>query len=185
MKLYFFYKTLSAVSPEGPEHTLRQLATSYGQICDILRSTTNSEGFLIVLILVYQMLHFQLQLFRIFMWMLIPFRGSKHVLVLILLCSPLAFIEAAAAQSVTVKPTGYGFDPHSRKWNIYLKLYFNFFALVSRQSAALSSVTQLGMLLEFGRKWGTECLTRFPLSTLQCAGYSVKLISLQFLDITL
>ena len=29
----------------------------------------------------------------------------------------------------------------------------------------------------FGRKWGTECLnTRFPLPTLQCAGYSVKLI---------
>ena len=29
---------------------------------------------------------------------------------------------------------------------------------------------------EFGRKWGTECLnTRFPLPTLQCAGYSVKL----------
>ena len=30
---------------------------------------------------------------------------------------------------------------------------------------------------KFGRKWGTECLnTRFPLPTLLCAGYSVKLI---------
>ena len=30
---------------------------------------------------------------------------------------------------------------------------------------------------EFGRNWGTECLnTRFPLPTLLCAGYSVKLI---------
>ena len=30
---------------------------------------------------------------------------------------------------------------------------------------------------ESGRKWGTECLnTRFPLLTLQYAGYSVKLI---------
>ena len=33
------------------------------------------------------------------------------------------------------------------------------------------------MLPKFGRKWGTECLnTRFPLPTLQCAGYNVKLI---------
>ena len=32
-----------------------------------------------------------------------------------------------------------GFDPHSRKRNIYLHLYVQFFALVSRQSAALSS----------------------------------------------
>ena len=30
---------------------------------------------------------------------------------------------------------------------------------------------------EFGRKWGTECLNaKFPLPTLLCAGYSVKLI---------
>ena len=30
---------------------------------------------------------------------------------------------------------------------------------------------------ESGRKWGTECLnTRFPLPTLQCVGYSVKVI---------
>ena len=33
------------------------------------------------------------------------------------------------------------------------------------------------MLPGFSGKWGTECLkTRFPLPTLQCAGYSVKLI---------
>ena len=30
------------------------------------------------------------------------------------------------------KSTGGGFDPHSRRWNIYLHLYFYFFALVSR-----------------------------------------------------
>ena len=30
---------------------------------------------------------------------------------------------------------------------------------------------------EFAGKWGTECLsTKFPLPTLLCAGYSVKLI---------
>ena len=48
---------------------------------------------------------------------------------------------------------------------------------MSRQSAALSSVTQHAMPPELGGKWGTECLnTRFPLLTLLCAGYSVKLI---------
>ena len=49
--------------------------------------------------------------------------------------------RGAAAQSVTVKPTGYGFDLHSRRRNIYLNLYFHFFALVSRQNAALGSAT--------------------------------------------
>ena len=68
------------------------------------------------------------------------------------------FIEASrgsGAQSVTVKPTGCGFDvPHSIR-NIYLNLYFHFFVLVSRHSAALISATQDVMLPEFGRKWGT------------------------------
>ena len=35
-------------------------------------------------------------------------------------------IEASrgvGAQNVTVKPTGCGFDPHSRRCNIYLNLY--------------------------------------------------------------
>ena len=65
--------------------------------------------------------------------------------------------RGAGAQSVTVKSTGCGFYPHSRKWNIYLHLYFHFFALVSSQSA--------GPVL--GGKWGTECLnTRFPLPTM-------------------
>ena len=31
----------------------------------------------------------------------------------------------AGAQSVTVKSTGCGFDPHSRKLNIYLHLFVN------------------------------------------------------------
>ena len=89
------------------------------------------------------------------------------------------FIEAsrgAAARGVSVKLTGCGFDPHSRRWNIYLNLYFHFFALVSRLSAALSSATQHAMPPEFGRKWGTQCHnTKFPLPTLLHAGYSVKL----------
>ena len=97
----------------------------------------------------------------------------------------LKFLEAsrgAGAQSVTVKPTGCGLDSHSRRWNIYLNLYFHFVALVSRQSAALSSVTQQAIPPEFGRMWGTECLnTRLPLPTRLCAGNSVKLIYLFFI----
>ena len=59
---------------------------------------------------------------------------------------------------------------------IYI-LYFHFFALVSKQSAASSSATQHAMSTELGGKWGNECLnTRSPLPTLLCAGYSVKLI---------
>ena len=40
--------------------------------------------------------------------------------------------RGAGAQSVTVNATCCGFDPHSKKLNISLNLYFNFFALVSR-----------------------------------------------------
>ena len=61
--------------------------------------------------------------------------------------------------------------PHSRIWNIYLNLYFHFFALVWRQSAVLSSATQHAIHPDFGTKWEMECLyTRFPLPTLPCAG---------------
>ena len=85
--------------------------------------------------------------------------------------------RGAAAQSVNLKPTGCRFDPHSRRWNIYLNLYYHFFDLVSRQNAALSTATQHAMPPESGRKLGKECLnTRFPLPTLLYAGYSVKLI---------
>ena len=57
------------------------------------------------------------------------------------------------------------------------EIFIHFFALVSRQSAALSSATQHAMPPEFGGNWGTECLnTRFPLPTPLCTRYSVKLI---------
>ena len=65
----------------------------------------------------------------------------------------------------------------------YLNLYFQFFALVSMQSAALSSATQHAMPPDFGEKWGMEYLTtRFPLPTLLCAGYSVKLIFINLIS---
>ena len=55
---------------------------------------------------------------------------------------------------------------------------------MSKLSAALSSATQHAMPPEFGRKWGTECLNiTFPLPTLLCVGYSVKLI-IDFLSIS-
>ena len=74
---------------------------------------------------------------------------------------------------------------HDLFWNtwgneIFIKIFhfLDFFALVLRRSAALSSATQHAS--EFGRKWATEYLsTRFPLLTLLCAGYRAKLIELQ------
>ena len=70
--------------------------------------------------------------------------------------------RGAAARSVTVKPAGCGFDPHSRKLDIYLYLYFHFFALASGQSAALNSANQHAMPPELGTKWGTEYLDTRP-----------------------
>ena len=80
---------------------------------------------------------------------------------------------AQGHKCVTVSATSCRLDPYSRLLNIYLIFYFHFFALMWRQSAALSSVTQHAMRSEFSGKWGTECLnTRFPLPTLLSGGYS-------------
>ena len=66
------------------------------------------------------------------------------------------FLETSrdtGAQSVTIKSTGCEFDPHSQ-------FIFNFFALVSRQSAALSFGAKHTMPSEFGEteKLKTKCL---------------------------
>ena len=64
-------------------------------------------------------------------------------------------------------------------WNVkqLSKLRINYISLFNSLSTALSSATQHAMPPESGRRWGTECLnTRFPLHTLHCTGYSVKLI---------
>ena len=64
---------------------------------------------------------------------------------------------------VTVNTTNCEFDSHSRKLNIS---YFDFFPLVSNQSAALGPSTQHAMYPEFGGKRGTVRFeTRFPLPT--------------------
>ena len=92
-------------------------------------------------------------------------------------------LRGRGAQSVTVNSIGCGFHPLLRKLNIYLYLYFHFFALVSRQSAALIFATQHAMLPELCRQWGTECLyIRFRMPTLLCARHSVKLSQNQRFD---
>ena len=79
--------------------------------------------------------------------------------------------HGAAARGVTAKPTGCGFDP-----NVYLKFIFPFLRSGVEVKRGVGSATQHAMPPEFGRKLGTECLsTGFPLPTLLCAGYSVKL----------
>ena len=58
--------------------------------------------------------------------------------------------RGAGAQGVIVKSTGCGLDPHSRKWNIYLNLYFHFFTHLWSQGKA--------------RRWippfNTQCIRR-------------------------
>ena len=70
---------------------------------------------------------------------------------------PCIYIEASrgtGTQSVTVRPTGCGFDPPLEEMKYFLKFIFYFVAL------------QHAMPPEFGRKWGMKCLnTRFPLPT--------------------
>ena len=56
-------------------------------------------------------------------------------------------------ESVTVKPIGCGLDPPLEEVKYLLKFIF---ALVSRERRGVA--TQQVMPLEFGRKWGTECL---------------------------
>ena len=58
-------------------------------------------------------------------------------------------------KKLALNATGCRYDSHSRKCNIYLNLYFHFFALVSRQSAALSSATQHAMRPKFDGNWET------------------------------
>ena len=60
---------------------------------------------------------------------------------------------------------------------IFIYIYFFIYSLRCREeNAALSSATQYAIPAEIGGKWGMECLnTRFPLPTMLCAGYSMKL----------
>ena len=56
-----------------------------------------------------------------------PMTCTYNIDLIILLWHMTLHLEAsrgAEAQSVTVKSTGCGFDPHSRKWYIYLRFHF-------------------------------------------------------------
>ena len=70
--------------------------------------------------------------------------------------------------------------------------HFNFFALVTGQSVALSSAIQHAMRRELDgnsetkvSEWETECrntkIPRFPLPTRLCVGYSVKLKNIKII----
>ena len=64
---------------------------------------------------------------------------------------------------MTIKSTRCGFDPGVE---------------TKRGVEFRHSTSKHAMPPELGGKWGTECLnTMFPLPTLLCAGYKVKLIS--------
>ena len=71
---------------------------------------------------------------------------------------------------MTVNAIGCGFDPHLMKLNIYLNLYFHFFALVSRQHAALSSAAQHAFLLSSSESGEWNGLTQLLLSAYLAVG---------------
>ena len=64
--------------------------------------------------------------------------------------------HSAAARSVTVKPTGCWSDPHSRRWNIYLNLYFHFFAPVSKIKRGVEFCHSTRNASRIRHKVGTE-----------------------------
>ena len=94
------------------------------------------------------------------------------------------FSSISVSQGVTIKSTGCGFDLHSRKFNIYLNVYFHFFALESRRWIPLLNTKCLQNSAESGERsvliLSHTTPHRFPLPTLLSAGYSVKLIWFDF-----
>ena len=84
--------------------------------------------------------------------------------------------RGAGAQSVPVNRLVVGSIP-TRGDEIFIYIYIFISSLWCRgESAALSSATQHAIPPEINGKWGMECLNiRFPMPTLLCARYSVKL----------
>ena len=99
-----------------------------------------------------------------------------YMYVCIYLCIPAAS-RGAAAQSMTIKPTGCGFDPHSRRWNFYLKFIFPFLrsGVEVKRGVEFCHLTRKASRIR--QKVGNGVsYTKFPLPTLLWVGYSVKLI---------
>ena len=87
--------------------------------------------------------------------------------------------RGAGAQSVTVKSTGCRFDPHSRRLNIYLNLYFHFFALVSVEAKrGVEFCHSTRNTSRIRQKVGNGVSGTLGSFSLPCSvrGYSVKLI---------
>ena len=63
------------------------------------------------------------------------------------------------AQACDCNSDGCGFNPHSRELIIIYR-YYHFYTLVTRQSTALSSVTQHILPPEWGGEWGTRTLNK-------------------------
>ena len=104
-----------------------------------------------------------------------------HVQLLSLNGTPLYEIPMKEMDNETNTYVVNAFIPPDEFFNIAVSCFFiievKCVLLIPYISAALSSAPQHAMPPEFGRKWGMECLnTKFPLPTLLCAGYSVKLI---------
>ena len=88
-------------------------------------------------------------------------------------------IDVVVAQGTSVsKATAVSSFPIRGNGLLYINIFI-YSLWYQGKSAALSSALRNALPRKFGGKWGTECLnTRFPLPTLLCAGYSVKLIIL-------
>ena len=82
----------------------------------------------------------------------------------------------AAAESVEVYATGYGFDPPLEEIEYYLKSIFPVLRSGVEAKRGVEFLHSTRNASEFGGKWGTECFNKFPLPTLLCDEYSVKLI---------
>ena len=107
---------------------------------------------------------------------------TKVIYVFITQCEEITYIclrpfVAERHKCVTVNTTGCEFNPNSRKLNIYLNLYYHFFALALRQSVALSSATQHAMLHSSAENEKWSILTLVSLCILWlCARYIINLI---------
>ena len=77
---------------------------------------------------------------------------------------------------------------YSRKWNIYFKLYIFllFFAMVSRQNAALNSTTQYAMPAEFGiRIFFLSYDVALPWRIMECPFYLLSRVKKKIRNISM
>ena len=61
----------------------------------------------------------------------------------------------AEARNTTVNTTSCGFDPHLRKWNIYLHLYYHYTLVYNRRPTAIFFLSKCWITLFFSGNHGT------------------------------